>query len=174
MLPTQAEPHLFRPPLEWWCDVQATHARLPLRSELRPEEFPPVVLPHLILNDVFDGGLRVRVRLVGSEHRAGDTEDRKGQWIFDFLPTPEIRDFHKRTYLELCRVRRPIWTRHRVSANANVFDVKRLVLPLTRRDGDVDLALVVKRKTRTATGRFPTDEFILDARRFEEVDFRVL
>lgn len=114
------------------------------------------------------------MRLIGGEHRKDDTEDRKGQWIEDFLPTAEIREFHERTYVELHRARRPIWAEHRVSANFSTFDVKRLVLPLSDRGDEVTFALVVKLKTREAKGPFTRDEPILDARRFREIGFRVL
>lgn len=174
MLPEHADPLLFGPPLDWWCGVRREKRRLPLHGELRPEELPPSVLPHLLLNEVHDGGRRVRIRLVGSEHRRGDAEDRRGQWIGDFIAIPESRAFHERAYRTLHDARRPVWTEHRASTDLTVFDVQRLLLPLSSDGETVAFALVVKRKRRSASGPGAGDERILDARTFREIDLRVL
>ena len=124
---------------------KAPPGKLPGRQHIEPLEIPDL-LPHLMLVDVVPqagGGLRYRIRLVGTDVVAIQGADHTGHFVEDVLTAAEGADIIGK-YDEIVRARQPQY-RSGVVATPGRDHVayERLVFPLAGDGEHVDMLIFV-------------------------------
>ncbi|PJI37339.1 hypothetical protein [Ferrovibrio sp.] len=139
-----ADPRLVRT-LTWWRGLQDAPGQIPDRIRLDPTQIPDL-LAYAILWDVLpapdhDGEaassgtgdrLRYRCRLAGTMLNDFYGREARGQWLHEQYGDESAA--MQVEYDAVVRLRRPLWTEHRMSwADKPFYRYLRLMLPFTHR-----------------------------------------
>jgi hypothetical protein len=119
---------------------------LPRRADIDPTELPGTLWPSLMLLDVVGapGAIRFRYRLVGTAFTHAFARDPTHEFVDEALPTRSgYRDFIVNMYLELVRIRKPIYSENLYALDGQPMPMvtKRLSLPLSSDGAAVDMAM---------------------------------
>ncbi len=113
---------------------------VPDRSDIDPVEMPRFILPHLAMTEIQEG-LRLKVRLVGTEIVRNHQHDTTGKFANDYMQGAYL-DYITSLYAELQRSRRPVFSesifRH-IDTNPKT---SRLILPLTHGGSEIRIGLM--------------------------------
>lgn len=127
--------------LAYWEDRRHGRA-MPDRADIDPLTIDRLILPHLILYDLFEGGRRAKVRLIGSQLASSlnitiSTE----RFVGEFLKPAHLRYFTT-IMVEMCEQKCPIYSiDQHASLERGHIHTHRLVLPLTHGSSDVVMSL---------------------------------
>lgn len=142
-LPPNGDPRLRR--LRDYLAAKAPHGRLPGRQHLDPLEIPDL-LPYLRLVDVVPrngGGLRYRIRLVGSEVASWFGVDGTGKFI-DEVFTTAVSQRIIENYGMIVATKRPQYLQSLLSLKEREHvAIERAAFPLARDGEDVDMILFI-------------------------------
>jgi hypothetical protein len=124
--------------LELW-HVKRGQRPMPARADFDVLELRDW-LGNLMLLDVLEGATEFRYRLYGSVLASYYGRDLTGRSTAA-LP-PETRSIVCREYGEVCASRRPMMVERKRSVRHSARIVAKLILPLSRDDGDADMLLI--------------------------------
>ena len=130
-----ADPRLVRA-LTWWRGLQDGPGQIPDRIRLDPTQIPDL-LPYAILWDVLPAPDRpdrqlYRCRLAGTMLNDFYGREARGQWLHEQYGDESAA--MQAEYDAVVRLRRPLWTEHRMSwADKPFYRYLRLMLPFTHR-----------------------------------------
>ena len=157
-LPPKCDPNLRRF-LEYWSS-KAAEGRLPGRQHIDPLEIPEL-LSSIVMMDVVregDGGVRFRLRLVGTEIVALHGRDLTGHWLDEAFPSGAAEDVVTANRM-VVESRQPHYWRNALhSAGREHVRYERLMCPLAADGQTVDMLIGVFafEKIDTRPGSSPT------------------
>jgi hypothetical protein len=116
--------------------------RMPDRHDIDPIDLGPNLLPHLGLMDIFDGGARVRYRLLGTAIVERWGRDATGRFM-DEVTSGTYSAYIHSLYRTLVHSRAPVFSESlfRWDTEAHLR-TRRLYLPLTHGGTEVAIALI--------------------------------
>jgi hypothetical protein len=138
----------LREVFEYWQSKRRGR-RMPSRAEIDPLEIPGRLWPRISMLDVVrsEGTARFRYRRVGSHFVETFGQDPTGRFIDETLTTRgRYRDYVISLYQHLVDVRKPIYSENMFWIDGMPQShkmTKRLILPLSNDDLEVDIILVV-------------------------------
>src|SRR5579862_583696 len=127
--------------LAYW-DERRGGRDVPDRADIDPLTIDRQMIPHLTLYDLFDGGRRARLRLIGSELSPSlGIADPTGHFVEEFLQDPHLHYFTS-IMVEVSQHRCPVFSidRHTTFERGHLY-ANRLCLPLTRGGSDIAMSL---------------------------------
>lgn len=133
------EPYRLASLYDYWAGLPRG-PRLPLTEAIDALDIGPALGIVMLLEPVTDEP-DFRFRLYGSEVAAASGLELTGKTLAA-VPSAELSDFFRVTYLAALRLGAPLLTRHRPPPEYNVTAWTRLVLPCEDGDGTVDRLLV--------------------------------
>ena len=125
----------------YWLSIHPARGVLPGRQHFDPVAVPKL-LPWLWLIDVARQPLRFKYRLMGTEQAVALGRDATGQWLDDAHPRFDASSAHRQ--LTAAAERGEIGFHKGGARNRNKHHLmwaERLVLPMARNGGDVDMLL---------------------------------
>jgi hypothetical protein len=138
----------LREVLDYWTSKRRGR-RMPSRADIDPLEIPGKLWPRLSLLDVVrdNGAARFRYRRVGSHFVETFGQDPTGRFIDETLTTRgRYRQYVISLYHDLIAARKPIYSENMFWINGMPQShklTKRLILPLSSDDLEVDIILLV-------------------------------
>jgi hypothetical protein len=133
--------HLY----QYWSEKR--HGRpLPSRNDIDPVEIKAAIWPHIMMLDVVYEGTspRFRYRRIGRVFTDAMGEDPTGRFIDEVLPDKSgYQQYIMGIYIELCRVRKPMYTENVFELTGQMVPMltKRLSLPLSNDGVNVNMVL---------------------------------
>jgi hypothetical protein len=124
---THLDETLLREIYAYWQGKRGLR-RMPARRDVDPVEMP-LLLPHLLIGEVVDGGAQFRYRLTGTAITRALGYDPTGRTIDD-IASGHYRDHINELHRMLCRARAPLFAQSEAAVAGNFF-AKRLLLPLS-------------------------------------------
>jgi hypothetical protein len=123
----------------YWRHLVATG--LPGRQHVDPVIIGPMLLPHVFLTDVLDGGERFRWRLIGTHIVSHAGTDDTGHEL-EATIAPAMRELIIGHYRDVVRERQPLCHRSEfVGSDRRIYRYERLLLPLAADGTTVDMIL---------------------------------
>jgi hypothetical protein len=121
--------------------------RCPARVDIDPIEIP-ALLPHILLTEVVDGGLRFRWRLIGTEVERNFGCPMTGRYV-DELLRDQYLDYVEGLYRSVVSGCTPVYSENSYNTRSNGWEVgsellrtARLMLPLSPDGETVNMVLV--------------------------------
>jgi hypothetical protein len=113
---------------------------VPDRADIDPVDMPPSILPHLAMTEIHEG-MRLKVRLVGTEIVRNHQRDTTGKFASEYMEGPYL-DYITSLYAELQASRRPVFSESLFRNIDTNLKATRLILPLTHGGSEVRIGLL--------------------------------
>jgi hypothetical protein len=128
---------------EYWASLRGDR-QMPGRRDVDPLEVPRGYLPSLMLIDVLHDPRRYRYRLVGTNVVGATGQDRTGRY-FDEVPFFKEHPAVIQEYETVVETHQPMHSLEPFTnlINGSVYEVDRLLLPLSNDEWRVDTVLVL-------------------------------
>ena len=137
----EARSPLIRQLYDYWHG-KCCGRSMPARADIDPLDIP-VLLPYLILVDVLPPDGRLKVRLMGTWIVNMFGHDYTGRFL-DEVDLGEARDEILREYAEAAALARPVCSDHWYrSLGDQLYDIERLILPLSTDGTTVSMLLII-------------------------------
>jgi hypothetical protein len=134
------EDPVLGPALTYWTRKRGRR-KMPRKSDIDPTEIPPLVLPHLQIIEVREGGTRFRYRLVGSASVEAYGLDYTGRYI-DEMASGDRLEFILRVYRTVCDLKAPVFVHNRYQTRfRSEIVANRIYMPLSSDDDVVHFIL---------------------------------
>ena len=132
---------LLRQIHDYWLEKRGSKL-MPARADLDPLDIPRL-LPNIILMDVMPADNRLHVRLVGTLVVEMFGADYTGQFL-DEIEFGEVREKVLEDYNAAVTAARPLFSDHRFrKLGGHLFDIERVILPLSSDGGQVHMLLAL-------------------------------
>jgi hypothetical protein len=126
---------------DYWR-MLGTGGRLPARADIDPVDIPRRALPHILLADLLDGGVRIRYRLVGTAMVTEWGGDFTGKFL-DEINHGDYYDFVFGLFQDVLEHRCALYSESRFRWDTGSFvGTRRLYMPLASNGAVIDMMLI--------------------------------